>query len=231
MNSNRKRVIAVGDVHGCNKTLQALLFDRIKLKKTDTVILIGDLVDRGPDSKGVLDTIMNLQSEGYTGVRCLLGNHEDMLLQAIRTGDEYDLQFWQENGGDEALESFGVKLPQQMPEEYISFLKGLKLYYQTTTHVFVHAGLNFSLDKPLSKKGRDSMLWERRVKVEPDKIGERKLVTGHTIMALNLIAESLESNLIQLDNGCFMGKRFKGKGSLVALDVNNGELFVQENIE
>lgn len=216
-----KRVIAVGDVHGCNKTLQSMLFYRIKLRKTDTVVLIGDLLDRGPDSKGVLDSIMDLQRQGYASVRCLLGNHEDMLLQAIRTGDEYDLQFWQENGGDEALDSFGVKLPQQIPDEYISFLKGLKLYYQTTTHIFVHAGLDFSLDKPLSVKGRDSMLWERRVKVEPDKIGGRKLVTGHTIVTLDQIAESLGSNLIKLDNGCFMGKRFKGKGSLVALDVNN----------
>lgn len=225
-----KRIIAVGDIHGCNNTFRELLMC-LRLKKRDTLYLLGDLIDRGPDSKGVIETILKLQHDGYD-VRGILGNHEDMLLRAIETDDEDDLFLWLENGGQETLNSYsGITSPHDIPETHISFLNSLPLYFTTRKHVLVHAGLDFQIENPFSEDGREAMLWHRRLTVEPDKMGGKKLVVGHTIMDINKIIESLDSNLIKLDNGCFMGKLLKGKGSLVAMDLNSGELFIQENIE
>lgn len=224
------RVFVIADIHGCSRTFRALLFSRIRLEPDDTLYLLGDYIDRGPDSKGVLDTTLELLRNGYD-VRPILGNHEEMLLQVIATGEKQDLWYWLDNGGGATLKSYGATSPLHIPETHRTFIEALPLYRTTDTHIFVHAGLNFSLSNPLSDEGRDFMLWERSTAAVPEKIGGRKLVTGHTIMDIDNIIGSLEKDLIQLDNGCFMGERFDGKGALIALELNSGALYVQKNIE
>lgn len=95
----------VSDIHGCSKTLRALLRS-ISLTPTDTVYFLGDYVDRGPDSKGVLDIVM-----GMPNAICLKGNHEDMMLKALEPTAGYDTKrLWMENGGEPTLKSFGYSV-------------------------------------------------------------------------------------------------------------------------
>ena len=225
------RIFAISDIHGCFRTFQQLLFNVIHLQKEDTLFLLGDYIDRGPDSKGVIDTIIGLQRDGYD-VRSILGNHESMLIRSIESGLYYDLSVWLDIGGRATLKSYGVEHPADIPIEHLNFIKVLPLCLTSETHVFVHAGLNFCLEDPLKETGQDFMLWDRmNLGVEPDKIGDRRVIAGHTVMDIDEIVESLKSNFIQLDNGCYMGGAFHGKGNLVALELKSGELFVQEKID
>lgn len=225
------RIFVIADIHGCCRTFQQLLFNVIHLQKKDTLYLLGDYIDRGPDSKGVIDTIIGLQLDGYN-VRPIMGNHESLLIRSIESGLYNDLCMWLDIGGRATLQSYGVEHPEDILVEHLNFIKVLPLCLATETYVFVHAGLNFCLADPLKETGQDFMLWDRMNRgVEPDKIGGRKVIAGHTVMSIDEIVESLDSDFIRLDNGCFMGGSFYGKGNLVALELASGELFVQELID
>lgn len=225
------RTFVIGDIHGCSKTFNRLL-DAIALSRNDVLVLIGDLVDRGPDSKGVIETILKLQEDGFD-IRACQGNHEVMLLGAVRFGVFESLLEWLENGGTQTLASYGVDHPQDIPEKHLQFLETLPLYRVTDQYVFVHACLDWTLADVFSKAGETAMLWSRSEKVIPSRIGGRTLVTGHTTQSLDAIQRSLTTKHILTDNGCFLGTEFsgKGKGNLVAVNLDTGELIVQPNID
>jgi len=111
------RTIAVGDVHGHSAALRSLV-EAISPRPTDTMVFLGDLIDRGPDSKGVIDLVLALEKQ--CTVVPLMGNHEEMLLGAIDSPSGLD--FWMKFGGKEALQSYGVDRPQQLPAEHIVFI-------------------------------------------------------------------------------------------------------------
>jgi serine/threonine protein phosphatase 1 len=225
------RSFVVGDIHGCNETFSRLL-DVIGLSRTDTLYLLGDLVDRGPDSKGVIETIIQMLRGGLD-IRPIRGNHEEMLLLAERTGVFEDLLEWLHNGGVATLRNYGVDHPKDIPSDHLAFLDGLPYYRMTSQYLFVHAGLDFSLGDPLSVAGRTAMLWTREDKVNSRKIGGRTLVTGHTTQSLEAIQRSLTTKHIVTDNGCCLGPEFsgKGKGNLVAVNLDTRELIVQPNVD
>jgi len=224
-----KRTIAIGDIHGCSKTFGRLL-QALALEKSDVLYLLGDYLDRGPDSRGVIETMLGLLREGYD-IRPILGNHEDMMLLALHKGIFEDLLEWLENGGDATLKSYGVNHPQEIPEEHLQFLEGLPLFEVSERFVLVHAGIDCTRADPFSPGGREYMLWDRTGLMNIGKLGGRRLVSGHSTRKLEEIRKASRKNHIRLDNGCVYGKRFPGKGNLVALDLNSGELFVQENID
>jgi len=221
----------VSDIHGCAQTFRRLL-NVIGLKRIDDVlVIIGDVIDRGPDSRGVIEAIIQMQRDGFD-IRPIRGNHEEMLLMAERTGVFEDLATWLENGGEATLKSYGVDHPKNVPVEHLEFLEGLPYYRMTGKYLFVHAGLDFSLDEPLSVAGRTEMLWTRSEKVIPSRIGGRTLLTGHTTKTLDEIRKSLTTKHILTDNGCHLGTGFTdGKGNLVAVNLDAGELIVQPNID
>ena len=97
------RQFTISDIHGCNISFNALL-DQIGLTTADELFLLGDYIDRGPDSKGVLDTIIGLRSNGYK-VRCLMGNHDEAILKA-RNNRPFYLEWMTGWGGEETLDSF-----------------------------------------------------------------------------------------------------------------------------
>ncbi len=224
-----KRTFAIGDIHGCVCTFRQLLFGVIRLVKSDTVYLLGDYIDRGPDSKGVIEAIIELQQQGYN-LKPILGNHEDLLITALDSGDPDCYVNWLVNGGRATLKSYGVDHGEDLPQEHLDFMRELPALRMTRGHVLVHAGLNFRLDDPLTGTSRSDMLWERRVTVESAKIGGRKLVTGHSILDLDEIRESLTRDHIRLDNGCWYSRNYPGCGNLLALELNSGELFVQHHM-
>ena len=169
------RVIAIGDIHGCLGQFDALL-QSIAPTKEDQLILLGDDVDHGPESAGVLKRIISLSTTH--DVVALMGNHEQMMLDA-RTSHEH-FSDWLLNGGDATLRSYGGVRGalRDVPLEHWHFLEHkLRPYFETETHIFVHAGAypDMSLDEQ-----PDYMLrWERFDSILPHESG-KTIICGHT---------------------------------------------------
>ena len=231
----------IPDVHGCAATLKLMVEQQIKPEKTDRLIFLGDYIDRGPDSKGVIDFIMQLQAEGYN-ITALKGNHEDFCVKAweadknrksilgIKT-KSYPQEIWEINGGTKTLESFGVIRPSEIPEKYIRWMMSLEYFVETEKFIAVHAGLNFNLDDPFSDTR--SMLWTRESRVKPEKINNKILVHGHVPVNLELIDMTIRKenpDFIDLDNGIYVNN-ISGYGNLVALEINNMEYKVQTVVD
>lgn len=223
----KQRRFAIADVHGCSRTLRQMVEDVLQLKPVDTLFLLGDCIDRGPDSKGVLNYLLQLRESGYD-IQAIRGNHEEMLLCAVT--DQAARNIWYGNGGWATLREFGVDSPEAIPRRYLDYIASLPYILTTEDYVFVHAGLDFTTDNPLQDTPSQFMLWARNYQIDPAKLGSRTLITGHTVTPLFAIRELLESNHITLDNGCF-DQGEMAYGSLVALDLDTRQLLVQENIE
>jgi serine/threonine protein phosphatase 1 len=226
------RQFAISDIHGCNTTFNALL-DKIGLTTADELYLLGDYIDRGPDSKGVLDTIIALQSKGYK-VRCLLGNHDDCMVRALYSFEECEawLDKW---GGKETLDSFGVSTIQDVPLAYWRLLDSLENYIEVGDYLLVHAGLNWSVPKPLADL--DGLLYARNWygKIDYEWLGKRTILHGHT----PIVRPAMESLLVSLpyhqylnlDNGCVYDRYADGSYHLCAFDMTNHQLFFQKNLD
>ena len=225
---------AIGDIHGCNRTFLALL-RLLGLQPGDKLILLGDLIDRGPDSKGVVDTVWDLQSRGIE-VICLRGNHEQMLLQA-RSGPEA-LAYWDSAGGRQTLESFGAKNLDGIPQVYLDFFAEMPFWHETKGYLCVHGGVDFSQDDPFASP--ETLLWMRNWydRIAYDRLGPRIILHGHTSIGLRHIQEQHlnldNTRYLNLDNGCVYARRFKRTsdiGRLMAFVLESRELLWQEYAE
>jgi calcineurin-like phosphoesterase family protein len=219
------RRFVIGDVHGCAATLRRLVDDTLRPFPRDRIYLLGDLIDRGPDSKGVLDFIFELLERGLS-VSSVRGNHEEMCLQA--GDDHYNLGLWTANGGQATLESFQADGPGDIPHRYRDFLASLPLYILLDDFVIVHAGLNFDTQNPF--EDTSAMLWTRSPVVDRQRIGDRRLICGHTLVPRSRLEASLNSSKIMLDNGCVFGG-WPETGSLAALELESMTVQYQENID
>ncbi|CAH2601222.1 Serine/threonine protein phosphatase [Rhodovastum atsumiense] len=208
-----ERVYAVGDVHGCSDRLRALHReinrDLVARPVADALVIhLGDYVDRGPDSAGVVETL--LQPFPFTGegpgprVINLMGNHEEMMLMSLADADTAPV--WLANGGDMALESWGVSLRTRVrqwvaaiPDRHLSFLQALPLMHAAGGYVFVHAGLRPRV--PLTRQSRFDMLWIREpfLSFEGDLPGV--VVHGHTPEPEPVV----RPHRIGIDTGACMG--------------------------
>ncbi|EAY26743.1 metallophosphoesterase family protein [Microscilla marina] len=134
------RRFAVGDVHGCCQTLKKMVEETLQLTKDDHLYLLGDYIDKGPDSAGTIDYIMALQAQSYQ-VYCLRGNHEENLLQAWQ---EYDSRTFRlfvsriNKSGDLLTEDAQIK------PAYLHFFKNLPYYIVLDDYYLVHAGFDFT---------------------------------------------------------------------------------------
>lgn len=223
---------AISDIHGCKQTFLALL-DKIAFGKADTLYLLGDYIDRGPDSKGVLDVILKLQAEGYT-VHCLRGNHDQMLLDALELAENQF--FWEKNGGKIALQSFGCKYPSAISSVYLDFVAKLDFVLEVDPYILVHAGLNFKAPDPLQDES--AMLWIRKWYTDIDYhwLGERIVLHGHTPLFGFEFEEQhrqLASNqYLDIDCGCvYADKRALGMGRLCAFNMTDQSATFQANID
>lgn len=227
------RKIAISDIHGCNRSFLALL-DQVALTTSDQLFLLGDYVDRGKDSKGVIDTILNMQQNGYK-VKCLMGNHEQMMLDALADTNEEDVEIWLINGGIETLDSYKVNGKPEIPEKHATFLENLELYCEVDEYILVHAGLNFKMPMPLSDEV--SMLWIRDWYHNLNKnwLGDRIIVHGHTptpkVDIEKQFANLEKLPVLDIDAGCVHKGRRRGVGYLCAFDLTNKSLYFQDNME
>jgi serine/threonine protein phosphatase 1 len=215
---------AIGDIHGGVKTLQALL-NIINLRRQDRLYLLGDYVDRGSDSKGALDTIIELKNAKYD-VRPLLGNHDQMFLNAINGDTSEDTSIYIKLWGLHTLVSFDEMFACDVPKVYRVLLESMPLIYVEDDYVLVHAGLDMSKDDPIRQTSAYDMLWTEQVSVDSIKLGGRSLVVGHRIQHIDNIYVSLNTNYVRLDNGAFSGM-LPDYGNLIALNLDTNELTLQ----
>ncbi len=220
----------ISDIHGCAKTFKALL-DKISLSPKDELYLLGDYIDRGPDSKGVIDYIWHLEETGHT-VHCLRGNHEQMFLHAIEARVEL-LGIQEARGYAETLASFGTSNIDTIPTSYIKWMKGLAFYLEVDQYILVHAGLNFKSDNPFDNK--TEMIWIRHWYEGIDRawLGDRIIVHGHTptrqLEIKNSIRALAEIPAIDIDNGCPFESL--GFGHLCAFELGTQTFTFQANID
>jgi len=227
----------IPDIHGCSETLKLMIGQQIKPNKNDRLIFLGDYIDRGPDSKGVIDFIMELERKGYS-ITALKGNHEDSCIKAWESDrqqkDIFGLQTksmvqkdWEAIGGKETMKSFEAFWPNEIPEKYIQWMRSLDYYVELDNFIAVHAGFNFNLEDPFSDTY--SMLWIRDYQIIPEKINHKKIIHGHTPVNLGFIDLTINNDIFQfidLDNGVYMTQQ-KGYGNLIALELNSMEYKIQ----
>lgn len=224
---NPYRSFCISDIHGCARTFRALL-DKVALTKDDHLFLLGDYINRGPDSKGVLDMIMNLQHQGYH-VHVLRGNHEQMLLDA-RIDVRAEMLLIQ-NGGQHTLASFGVKRASEIPEPYFDFLSKTTYYLEVGQWLLVHAGFNFKSAQDY-RIDTNAMLWIRSFRPKRKQLQGRRIVHGHNPWPRSRIEAQLRGRkpepVINIDCGCVY--RWT-ESALCALELGEVKMEFAENCE
>lgn len=218
----------IGDIHGGSQTLQALL-DQISPRHGDRIYLLGDYIDRGPDSKGVLDIIIGMQEAGYD-IRPIRGNHEDMLIRNLANDHDLYSCHWMAGWGAKTLFNFGIKQPEDLPLRYRKFLAGLPYYYEEGEFILVHAGVDLGYDDPVNDTPVEHMAWGSTVIPEKDERQQRRVICGHRVKTLNEINRSLSQQVICLDNGAFTNQQ-PAHGNLVALNLETMKLTMQPWID
>lgn len=205
-----KRTIAIGDVHGCSTALSSLI-NRISPQRDDVIVMLGDYVDRGIDSKGVLDFLIELDE------RCtlipILGNHDEMMLRARSSRAEFEV--WKNMGGQAALDSYGdLNRLDQIPESHFDFLKRCVSYFETETHFFLHA--NYKSNLRLDQLDVHMLRWRSlRDEVPGPHCSGKIAVVGHSPQP-----EILDlGHLICIDTGCWKA------GWLTAFEVESRQVW------
>ncbi len=207
-----RRLYAIGDAHGCADRLRALhaaVRDDLRLRPCAeaTLIHLGDLIDRGPDSAGCLDAALAFDA---CPVVNLLGNHEDTALLAL-SGEGYACADWLLTGGREALRSWGVddrsaraSWPAGVPRAHQEAMDAMALHHAAGPYLFVHAGIRPGV--PLADQSRDDLLRIRRAFLDSDADHGAVIVHGHTPTRDRL--PELRPNRVNLDTGAvFEGGR------------------------
>ncbi len=229
---NKKRRLVISDIHGCLKTLRVLVEKKIQLLKDDHLYLLGDYIDRGPNSSGVLDYIMTLIDSGYK-IFPLRGNHEENLIKAVNEYDTKTLSYFvaKINKSPDLLDD-----NKKVKDKYIHFIKSLKYYYETNGYKIVHAGINFGASNPLDDK--ISMLELRKTTPDQSFLKGKRIVHGHQVTYLKEIIEAVNNQrtIIPLDNGCCYTKPHKvydytQTGHLCCLNLDSFDLTIQKKIE
>lgn len=209
------RLIAIGDVHGCAVALHTLLH-WIQPTSGDTLVFLGDYVDRGLHSASVLEMLCELVPR--CNVIPLIGNHEIMMVNALKT--DRDLQCWLENGGLATLHSYGGRT-KNIPQHHIAFLNHCVRYYESDRHFFVHAG--YVPDLPLAEQPGTRLFWEHILDDPPGPhISGKKAIAGHTPQESHEIRDL--GHLAIIDTVCVDG------GWLTALEVNTEQIWQTDNL-
>jgi serine/threonine protein phosphatase 1 len=194
-------IFAIGDIHGSMDKLDDLMgkididFDR------DTLIFLGDYIDRGPSSFEVVSFLITLKDQ-HENIIFLKGNHEEMLENYIAGFERFT---YLSNGGRQTIDSYmnhGYASGKELvPEDHIRFFKGLDLFYQTDNYIFVHAGLRekVALDDQL----QDDLLWIRQKFIKSNYDFGKRVIFGHT----PLVEPLVQPNKIGIDTGAVYGNK------------------------
>jgi serine/threonine protein phosphatase 1 len=213
----RPRTIAIGDVHGCAAALAALLAT-IDPRPADVIVMLGDYVNRGPDSRGVLDRLIELER------RCrlvsILGNHDQILLAAL-AGERRAFSELLDMGGGATLASYGAgRITEadldRIPPDHRTFLGRCRDHYETRSHIFVHAQYD-----PDAAMGEQSPLWLRweslRDGIPDPHVSGKRAIVGHSSQKSGEVLDL--GHIVCIDTYCY------GGGWLTAMDVDTDEIW------
>jgi len=209
------RHLAIGDIHGCITALTSLV-DFVGLRPDDTIVTLGDYVDRGPDSRAVVDFVINLGKTHH--LVALRGNHEIMMLDS-REKKSW-LHAWMQYGGDATLLSYSSSADvagsfADVPESHMDFLENqLVAYYECETHFFVHA--NADANTALEDQTDPTLYWQKYGNPEAHCSG-KIMVCGHTAQQSGKPCSNEHS--ICIDTWVH------GGGWLSCLDVESGTIW------
>jgi serine/threonine protein phosphatase 1 len=211
------RLIAISDIHGCLAALNAVL-NAIEPTAEDTIVTLGDYIDRGPDCRGVLERLIQLQSQ------CcfvpLLGNHDELLVD-IRNGECELVPNWLTFGGLATLDSYKTMVPQGIPNGHIEFLQNCRLFYETGTHIFLHGTYDPRL--PMELQDSDTLLWKKIRPTPPEPhFSGKTVIVGHTAQRTGQILDL--GYLKCIDTCCY------GDGYLTAMDVKSGQIWQADKL-
>ena len=208
-----KRLIAIGDIHGCYGLLLSLM-EQIDFKPDeDVLVFLGDYIDRWSQSREVVEYVSKLRADHPDSVVLLMGNHEDMALKSTTVPKNvYDYsRLWRLNGGDWTLMSYNNEETQLM-----EFIKTLKLYHRVENYLFVHASLPLAVDPdnidPIDDA--EGLLWGRSHTYE----GPMEVIVGHSIQDSGRIGQIGSTTLIDLGSFCY--------GKLAGYDVLNEKVYI-----
>jgi serine/threonine protein phosphatase 1 len=202
------RTIAIGDIHGHTLALEAVL-GAIGPTAEDTIVTLGDYVDRGPDSPGTIDRLISL------GEKCrlipILGNHDEMLLELVARRSAL-FSAWLSFGGDATLDAYGCKTPGEIPAAHVDFLKNCREWCEMERHFFVHA--SYLPNQPLDGLPSTVLRWESiRDEVPAAHYSGKTAIVGHTAQKNGRV---LDLGYLKCIDTCVYGD-----GCLTAMDVDS----------
>lgn len=221
----------IADVHGCARTLKALL-NKLAPSKEDIIYFLGDYIDKGKDSAGVIDFIIELQNDGYQ-VLTLRGNHEQNLLYAYHNYNEkmFITFVAKMNKSANLLDENG-----KLKEKYLNFVANLPYFIELDEFWLVHAGFNIYVYNIFSDF--NGMLEIRNMQYDELILKGKTIIHGHQVTYLDTIQERIDnkSKIIPLDNGCVYNQPhrkydYTKLGNLLCFNLDNYELIIQKNID
>jgi serine/threonine protein phosphatase 1 len=199
----------IGDVHGCNKALRSLI-EALNLGSDDEVIFVGDYIDRGPNSRDVIDQILSLQQQCQ--VTPLRGNHE-VMLHGVAMCDR-DPATWMRSGGNATVTSYGGSVA-KIPSKHLDFFSDLLKYYETPQEIFVHA--MYHPQQSISEQSDELTYWTHLPTPIPiPHCSGKRMFLGHTPQAGGEIL--LHDHLVVVDTYCF------GGGYLTAMNLETQQI-------
>ncbi len=202
------RRFVIGDIHGCDKALRTLI-ECIAPEPDDELIFLGDYVDRGPDSRGVIDQLIELQSR--CRVVALRGNHEIMLCGVAFGG--LDGEMWLTAGGKATVTSYGGSLD-KIPAAHKKFLLSLLPHYETQESIFVHAC--YDAQAPMDQQPEELRYWTHLNTTPGPHFSGKKVFVGHTPQPSGVVLDL--GYLVCVDTYCF------GNGFLTGMNVATNEI-------
>jgi len=191
---------AIGDIHGSYRKLCALLGHCSKHRGAAEyrIIFLGDYIDRGPNSREVVDLLIDTRSQAPDQLICLRGNHEDMLLSAVNDGDH---EPWLANGGAITLASYGLGRANAIPPAHLDWFHSLPVATADQQRFFVHAGVRPGV--PLQEQSEFDLLWIREPFLSDPRDHGLYVVHGHTPIRSGM--PELRRNRLNLDTGAYYG--------------------------
>ena len=221
------RNIVIGDIHGCATLLNKLLFDIIQVQPSDQIITLGDYIDRGPNSHGVVQTLIDLKE--YCDLTCLKGNHEDLLL---KSNDMTYQLIWLRNGAVKTIDSYvrsqGLPLDsfsdlnissifQVLPDSHLKFFNNCKLYHEDENNIYVHASYNPKL--LMQSQTEEDMLWKhvKKDNIPAQHISGKKVWLGHTPQKSHTVTDLGHVALIDVGSA--------RSGYIAAVDTLTGQVW------
>ncbi len=208
------RTFAIGDIHGCLDKLEDLL-NKIDPGAKDTLIFLGDYIDRGNAPAGVIDLLVELSSN--TNCIFLKGNHEDMFLEFLEFGTNRAIYF--ANGGEATVKAYlgassSNNLLEAIPDSHKKFFSQLRLYHEDNKYIYVHAGIRPGL--PMHRQNQQDLIWIRDEFIYTPTGMDKKIIFGHTPFSRPLVLK----DKIGVDTGAVYG------GVLTAIYLED-ETFIQ----